>query len=189
MPIKSITKCVCAFLLGLSLFGCGGGDPPSASFVKVTPPPTPSIVIYKAFDLAISASTSQLLSCQAKNIINPSYPYNYTFLSFGSGFSLTGNFTLPYGDDFTCRVQGMTGTVSSAALTSNYALSNLNIDAASAQVTWREFWAAVLAQNGSLLISQPSSASITCTTLFGQKLTILGSPARDIKNEMQSCLN
>ena len=180
-------------LTSISLVGCGGGGlfdntPPYASFVKIDPPPTPHIVIYSSLDLANSIYTTPLRSCLPLNIKNPSWPYNYSQLNISS-FSLNGNFTLPFGDDFSCRIQGMTGTVTSAQMTSKYALTNLNLDAVSVQATWREYWDAVVKQSGSVLISQPSNANLTCTTLMGQQIVIPGNPARDIKNELLKCLN
>jgi len=177
----------------VSLAGCGGGGlfdntPPYAAFIKIDPPPTPTIVIYSSLDLANSIYTTPLRSCLPLNIKNPSWPYNYSQLNLSS-FTLNGNFTLPFGDDFSCRIQGMTGTVTSAQMTSKYALTNLNLDAASVQVTWREYWNAVVKQSGSVLISQPSNANLTCTTLMGQQIVIPGNPARDIKEELSKCLN
>ena len=194
MSFKTHLKQILAITLAsISLVGCGGGGlfdntPPYASFTKIDPPPTPTLVIYSSLDLANSIYTTPLRSCLPQNIIHPSWPYNYSQLNLSS-FSLNGNFTLPFGDDYTCRIQGMTGTVTSAQMTSKYALTNLNLDAASVQNTWREYWTAVVNQSGSVLITQPSNANLTCTTLMGQQIVIPGNPARDIKNELLKCLN
>ena len=192
----------------LLLTACGGGvfgdsKPASATYVRLANPPTPSIVAYSSFDLADSIladhggfSGGNLNDCQAKNIINPDWPYNYGVVHVSAltlDFFINGSFTLPFGDDFTCNTNGMTGTISSASTRRSgsnvYYLNNLNMDAASIQNTWREFWQTVLAQTGTISISQPSNASITCTNLMGQHLTIAASPARDISNEIRACVN
>ena len=198
-------------LIQLALTACGGGlfgdsKPASASFVRLANPPTPTILSYNSFDLANSMNSGKgilgggyLVQCQSVNTAHPDWPYNTSTLqiesSSGNGFSfsVSGNFTLPYGDIMTCNTNGMSGTISSVAInrlgTPIYLMNNLNIDAASIQNTWREFWQSVLAKNGSIMVSQPSSAIITCTNLMGQNLSIAASPVRDISNEIRNCIN
>jgi len=196
-------------LTALFLAGCGGGGDPVATYIPAAIPPTPTVTLYQSLDLSNSIATARgilggptLIGCptstqtvQISNYVANMVTVN-NITSYGTTyyFQLSGNFSLPNGGNITCNTNGMTGTIASANLldvksSQIYTLTGLNLDAIAIQNSWRDFWKLVIAQNGKVLLSQPSAATITCTNSTNQTFTIQATTSRDIAPDILKCLN
>lgn len=186
--MKTLTTLLMLFSTLLGIVACGGGGSSNSAQT------TPTLVAYQNFDLRLSIPLAQPIGCPTNtNQLVMNYYYTVPTqiqggiqnVVTGITTNLSGNINLPNGALPTCTTTGINGTITQVVISNSqgtiYTLSNLNIPASSVSVNWEGFWTAVLAQTGSINISQTSSAIITCTNLnnqtYSQSTNALGNVA------------
>jgi hypothetical protein len=181
------------------LTGCGGGSSggsSTSSGTDATPVAVadPQLAVYGTFDLSKSAQNRVLSStCQSPSAqLNLQQAYIRSNGTFGFyNFIVDGSFVLPNGPG-SCSIAGITGAITGAAMqvdnSAVYQLTSLGIAANAIQSDYRQFWRAVLAQTGKIIVSKTSNAVITCTDSLNAQRTLAFTSTGDAATFINSCL-
>lgn len=186
--MKTISLSLTASLI-LSMAGCGGGG--TDSKVAAVPVSDPVITVYGSFDLSDSTLNRVLQNCQnsASQLNLQEYTYNPSLQRYTQhNFIVDGSLVIPNG----CSLTGISGVITGVSRTVNssttYALASLQILPSSIQTDYKQFWRAVLAQTGRVILSQSSNSQITCTDSTNHALAATLSAPGDLASFFTACL-
>jgi hypothetical protein len=176
------------------LTGCGGGSSGGGTDAAPVALADPQLAVYGTFDLSKSAQNRVLSStCQSPSSqLNLQQAYSRSNGTFGFyNFIVDGSFVLPNGPG-SCSISGITGVITGAAMqvdnSAVYQLTSLGIAANSIQSDYKQFWRAVLAQTGKIMVPKTSNAIITCTDSLNVQQTLALTSTGDAATFINSCL-